>query len=286
MDWRKIGEALTVEAESEFASMGGFLRALIDPDFINLRQICFCLQIDRKYSGMILSSANFRRLAVELAVKAEIIDVVYRLAFKEPLLHFLGGEQRLALLKSLLSLFELRLNDLRFNDQNISTDHIHFSKFYGSTFLNVSFGLEEVEASINRAQEEGQIKETLRKIHKVVSDSSLAWQKMTIRCHFSSQEDVSSYLRGLVGNIPAKFEPSLQTTGVSYTLKVDEGKLTTNVTAIGSQVVPGGLLLIVDNEFFPSKYDFEQTYEISKQNFDMVSDALGIQIKESPNVSK
>lgn len=227
---------------------------------------------------------NLRRIAVGLAVKAEILDVSYRLAFREPLLHFLGGEQRLALLRNLLSLFGLRLNDLRFNDQNISTDHIHFSKFYGSTFLNVSFGLEEVEASINRAQDENQVKEIFSKIYRVVSDSPLAWQKITVRCHFSSQENVNSYLRGLIANIPAKFEPSLQTTGVSYTLKVDERSLTINVTVIGSLSIPGGLLLIIDNEFY-SSVDFEQALEISNENFAMITDALGIQMKEGSDVS-
>ena len=78
---------------------------------------------------------------MELILKPATIDFRYRVVFKEPQFEIVKEGARVLLLNKIIKNFGLRLNDIKFNNQAPSNDFIHFSKFYGSSFFNVFFGL-------------------------------------------------------------------------------------------------------------------------------------------------
>lgn len=104
---------------------------------------------------------------MKLVVKPITAEVNYYLSFKEPLFSLSEQETKLTLIKKILGDFGLRLNDIKFNDQSPSNNYIHFYKFIGQCFLDVSLGLEEMTAKIGAPFNEEQVVELSGKLFQV-----------------------------------------------------------------------------------------------------------------------
>ena len=98
--------------------------------------------------------------------------------------------------------FDLHLNDIKFSDAAPSNDYLHFSKFSDATFFNVFFGLEEVEALLQRAQNEDQVENLYGKLAQLFEQNPISLQRVTIQRHFSTEGKVSLFLESLNPNPP------------------------------------------------------------------------------------
>jgi hypothetical protein len=219
---------------------------------------------------------------MELTVRPELLDLSCQVKFKESLLGLTKEDERLPLINYFLKAFELRLNDLKFDLQRLSDNWIHFSKFYGATWFDVSFGLEEVNALIRNPENEAMVKDLWGKLTEALEQADIDFQRMTIQQHFSTKGDANSFLRFLNPNCPNEFKDFLDGSGVFYTLKISAHSLTTYITLVNSLHVPGGLYFSVENVFSPNLYDFQNTFRIAKEYYDFVLSRLNITLEEAP----
>lgn len=216
---------------------------------------------------------------MELVARPMATDLFCQVFFKEPMLEFLKGEPRISLINRFLEAFKLRLNDLKFSDVTPSNNHIHFSKFYGPSFFDVSFGLEEVAAMLRNPQNEAQVTDLFGKLFQGFEQSSFSRQRMTISQQLSTEEDVTLFLKGLNPYCPSNFEKLLHGRGVYYTLKIPEHELTIYITLVNSMFIPGGLYLSIENNFSPNLYDFKEAFRIAKERHDFILKELNLNIK-------
>jgi hypothetical protein len=215
---------------------------------------------------------------MELAVKLKTSDLRYRVFFKEPLFDLLKPEVRIPFIHKILKLFDLRLNDIKVKEDTPSNDHIHFSRFYGASFFNVSFGLEEVEGFLGTARDEAQVVDLYGKFFQLFEQAPISIQRMTIQRHLSTNGDAILFLESLNPNPPSVFKEFLQGTGVHYTLKISEHELTIYITLVESLFVQKGLFLSIDYEFSPNLHDFQNAFKIVKEYHDFILKGLGLQI--------
>ena len=213
-------------------------------------------------------------------VKSETTDLSYQIFFKEPLLELMDIEPRRALVGKFLKAFKLRLDDIKFNEQTASNDWIHFSKFYGPTFFNVSFGLEQVLAVLQIPVDEAQVKDLYGKLLETFKHSPISRQYIVIRRQLSTKEDSSLFLKSLNPHCPSKFKKLLDGRGVFYTLRIPDHNLRIHITLVNSLLIEVGLYLSVENDFTPNLYTFKDTFKVTKEYDDLILEQLNLTIKE------
>ena len=216
---------------------------------------------------------------MELILKPATIDFRYRVVFKEPQFEIVKEGSWVLLLNKIIKNFGLRLNDIKFNNQAPSNDFIHFSKFYGPSFFNVFFGLEEVEAWLQVALEEAQAVELFGKLAQLFENNPIALQRITLQQHLSSDKDALAFLKSLNPNPPRRLEKYLRGTGVYYTLVISEHNLKIYITLVESLFIPGGLYLSIESEFSPNNYAPEQTFDIVKNYHEFILNELDLKIE-------
>ena len=217
---------------------------------------------------------------MEFVVKPVTTDIRYRVIFKEPQFELIKQEPRISMLSKIMKNFDLHLNDIRFSDAALSNDYLHFSKFYDATFFNVAFGLEEVEASLQRVQNEDQVEDLYGKLAQLFEQNPISLQRVTIQRHLSTEENVSLFLESLNPNPPSNFKKYLCGTGAYYTLTISDHNLSIYITIVESLFIQKGLYLSVENEFSPNKYDFQETFKIVKEFQEFILKGLDLYIKD------
>ena len=215
---------------------------------------------------------------MELIVKPSFVEFRYETVLKESMLSVTVEESRISLIKKFLKAFDLRLNDIKFDGQALSNNYIHFSKFYNSTFFDVSFGLEEISASLRMPTDEAQVADLYGKLFQIFEDNPISVQRMNIQRQCSTEGDVASFFQTLNPHTPKKFKELLYSRGMIYDLKVLEYELYIHVLIANSLVVKGGLYLNIDFEFSPNKYDFENALRIAKDQHEFIFKELGLKI--------
>ena len=219
---------------------------------------------------------------MKLVVSPVSTDLQFRANFSEPQLglgHF-GDDERLLLIRKILTVFELRLNDVKFNNLTPSNDFIHFSKFFGICFLDVSFGLEEIQILLRRAQSEAQVNDIAKKIGDLIAARPLSTQRFAIQEHFSTMGQLREYLQTLNPQCPASFRGKLNSVGVHYALNVSDHNLAIYITAVESLFVQKGLYLSLEFEFSPNKYEFGDAFAVTKEQYRFILNGLDLEIKE------
>lgn len=216
---------------------------------------------------------------MELIVTPVTVDLIYQVFFEEPAFELIKDESRVSLIEKMLKSFELRLNDLKFNGEALSDNFIHFSKLYAPGFLNVSFGLEEVSASLRNPRDEAQVADAYGRLFKLFEQNPISRQIMTIQRQLSTEGDSISFLNSLNPHYPSNFERFLERRGVYYTLKIPENELTIYVTVVSSLFVENGVFLSIENHFSPNRYDFKNAFKIAKERHDFILKELNISIK-------
>jgi hypothetical protein len=219
---------------------------------------------------------------MKLVVSPASTDLLFRATFSEPQLG-LGrfvDDERHQLIRKILTAFELRLNDVKFNNLTPSNDFIHFSKFYGTCFFDVSFGLEEIQVMLRRAESETQLNDIATKVGHLIEARPLATQRFTIQEHFSTSGELTQYLQSLNPHCPASFKDRLNSVGVHYTLKVSDHNLAIYITAVESLFIQKGLYLSLEFEFSPNKYDLRNALAVTQEQYRFILNGLDLEIKE------
>lgn len=216
---------------------------------------------------------------MELVVTPVTADLKYQVVFEKPVFETIREESRILLIEQVVKSFELPLNNLKFRAEALSDDFIHFSKLYTPGFLDVSFGLEEVSASLRNPRDEAQVADLYGRIFKLIEKNPISRQIMTIQRHLSTEGDSIAFLNALNPYYPSNFERFLERRGVIYTLRIPENELTIYITIVSSLFVKNGIFLSIENHFAPNKYDFRSAFEIAKERHDFVLRELDLTIK-------
>ena len=216
---------------------------------------------------------------MELVLTPVNVDLFYQASFSEPMLEAVRNENTESLVRNLVKDFNLRLNDIRFNKEALSDNFIHFSKFEGLSWFDVSYGLEQVTAILRNPIREEQVTELYTKLAGSFSDYPISQQRMNIQRQLSTDGDVTAFLKPLNPNPPTNFEKLLDGRGVYYHLKIPEHDLRILITLVDSLFVPGGLFLTIENEFSPNRYDFQGAFKVAKNHHDFILKELNLRLE-------
>jgi len=216
-----------------------------------------------------------------LIIRPVETSLLWQVFFKEPQLELSREENRLSLITKLLKSFDLRLNDLKFNQLTPSNNFIHFFKLYGQTFLDVSFGLEEISAILRAPQNEEQVLDLLNRLFQVIKERPVSEQKFSIRMQCATEGgNITTFFQTLSRPVgPRRFRGVLRGKGFIYDLTFPEYGLIISVVIANSLVVDGGLYLHIEYLFSPNQYDFENAFGIITNRLDFITKGLNIQLK-------
>ena len=121
-----------------------------------------------------------------LVVETVDIDLSYQVFFTEPQLELSKENNRLKLVGNVLRTFGLRLNDLKYNQETPSNNSIHFSKFFGRAFFDVSLGYEECTAKLRNPIDKNQALEIYGGFAQIIESIPISHQNIFIQQHLST----------------------------------------------------------------------------------------------------
>jgi hypothetical protein len=206
-------------------------------------------------------------------------DLVYEVFFQEPLFNVIEGGDQIALWKHFLKAFNLTLNDIKTNNQTPSNDLYHFSKMYGRSFLDVSYGLEQVRAGVSNPESRDQVVGFYQGLTESIKSSLPSVQRFTIQEHFAVEGNANDYLQSLNPKSPTSFRKILTATWAGYSLHIPEYKLTMNILVAPSLYRPGGLYLSIQSEFNPVICDFEKSFTLVEEYYSFINKGLQLNVK-------
>lgn len=215
---------------------------------------------------------------MRLVARPIAADIFWQVFYKEPQFELAKEEQRISIVNEFLKTFDLRLNDLKFNAETLSNNFIHFAKFYDQTFLDVSFGLEEIGALLRSPQNEAQVMDLLNGVFKIFKDNPFSSQRCTVTLQCSVEGDIKSYFETLSPYTPTNFENIISGRGLIYTLKVQNHELSIQVLIANSLYVEGGLYLNLEFNFSPSLYGFREALQIVQDQEYFIEKELNLEI--------
>ena len=215
-------------------------------------------------------------MAVVLSVTPLDTSCQYTAVFSGPDLQQLREESKLDLIGRMINAFGLRFNELKFGPESPSNRLISFSKFYNPSFLDVSYGVEEVSASLRNPGSEDQLLDLFGKLSDLFSHLSVSVQRMILQQHCKSNGDTVSYLQTVSPYAPEAFSGLLDGRGVTYYLNVPDHNMLSHITVANSLFVQDGLFLYVQIEFSPNKYAFREAFRIANEHGRLVFTGLGL----------
>ena len=130
---------------------------------------------------------------MQIRVGAVSTDLSYEVFFEEPRYELFTLEGQIKWLGYFRKQFSLSLNDVRVNRETSSNNFLHFSKAYGKTFIDVSYGLEQVHASISNPSQSEQLSRPSPS-HIFMDPSSTPFFRQN-----SWRGEISFLLNGVVG---------------------------------------------------------------------------------------
>lgn len=219
---------------------------------------------------------------MELSAIPASTDVLFQGIYQNPMPELSKEDNRISLLNSFMKTFEIHLNGFKFDADSPSNNFIHFSKFYGVTFMDVSFGLEETSVRIQNPQDESQIEDLHAKLFQLIDKFSFSRRKIIINRHLAVEGEVKAFLESLNPVVPKKFEAILDGRGVFYVLKIPEHQLSIPITLVNSIFVPNGLYFSVEYDFSPNKYDYKTAITIAKDYYTFILNELKLKILLGP----
>ncbi len=216
---------------------------------------------------------------MELLIRPVITNLFYKATFPEPMSELYRSEGTEALLKRLVKDFGLRLNSIKFNRESLSDNFLHFSKFKGPSWFDVSYGLEEVTAVLNNPLDEEQVSDLYTKLADCFRQYAMSRQQMNLQQQLAVEGDVTSFLESLNPNIPSWFQGALEGRGAFYVLKFLDQQLRTHITVASSLYVKEGLFLSIENDFEPNKYNFKEAFRIAQDHHESILRELGMKLE-------
>lgn len=216
----------------------------------------------------------------DLIVKPFYTDLLYHVTFHETIPYLFKEEGVTVLLRKIGKDFGIRQNQITVNRQSPSDALLTFSIFEGATWFNVSYGLEEIIARLQRPQDEDQVIRLYSKLGDCFKQYPMIQQRMNIQHQLESQGNSRAYLKSLNPQAPKGFEDKLTGRGVFYTLRHEEHSLVMHISVAASLFIKEGVFVSIENDFNPNKYDFQQALSIVKERREFVLNELGIHIEK------
>jgi hypothetical protein len=214
---------------------------------------------------------------MQIKVGAVSTDLSYNVFFEEPRFEFLTLEGQIKWFGYFRKDFSLTLNDIKVNREAMSNNFFHFSKAYGKAFLDVSYGLEQVHASISNPSQSEQLSRLYSALTASFQEAPISSQRFMIQEQFSTDQGAASYLKELNPGIPGDFAGHLEANMVGYTLRYPESNLTIDIVLAPSMFVPKGLYMHRTLTFTPSLGDYRQTIDIVQERLAEIQKVLGIE---------
>ena len=187
---------------------------------------------------------------------------------------------RIDFVRSLTSVFDLRLNDIKFRNEEPSDKLFNFSKLFGPSFLNVMLGFEEASIGFRNPPEEQKIIEICGKFSQIMFTNSFRSIAFNVREHCQSASDLRGFLENLVSTAPTGFKDLLTGRGAYYTLQFPQHSLTGSVTVTNSLYVQNGLFLAVDFYLQPFEGSLQQAFETARDAYGVILDSLNLKMEK------
>ena len=216
----------------------------------------------------------------ELIAQPIYTELFYRATFQEPIPDLFKEEGRTALLQKIVKDFGIRLNQIKVNRESPSDAFLTFPIFEGETWFDVSYGLEEITARLQRPKDEEQVIRLYSTIADCFKQYPMSRQRMNIQHQLGVQGDSGAYLKSLNPQAPNGFEDKLTGRGVFYTLGIEEHSLVVHISVAASLFVKGGVFVSIENDFNPNNYGFQRAFSIVKEGGEFVLKELGIHIEQ------
>lgn len=216
---------------------------------------------------------------MELILNSVSTDISYKVSFKEAQLSIIKDRPPLPLVELLLKNFGLRLNDIKFNTDLPSNNFIHFSRFFGTTFFDVSFGIEEIEATIRNPEQKEQVNSLLGTLSSLLNQDAISGKRLQVFRQIGVKGDINEYLESLNPYCPEPFQMLIAGRGVFYTLRVEDHGLTIHITLTNSLYVPNGLYLYLDFQFEQNQLNFNELYGIVKSRYEFILKSLNLKVQ-------
>jgi len=206
------------------------------------------------------------------------ISINYFAAFKEPQLNQIKEESKINLVKKLTTNFDLRLNDLKFDWLSISDKLVKFSKLIDRTFFDVSFGLEEISATLSNPVNMEQVEKLFGSLFEIIEEVPIKLQRFVIQAQSTTKGDRKAFLQKLTPYTPDKFSNLVAGKGITYHLLFDEFSLKGFVTVSDSIILEKGIFVFVQFEFSPNKYTPNEASQVAKDQFNFILKELDLSV--------
>jgi len=217
---------------------------------------------------------------VKITVSPFSTDVNLGVVYKEPMLGLAQEELRLPLVREILNSFECRLDDLKFDANHLSGKYIQFSKYYGRSLFSLQFGLEETSASIFKVEKTELAFDICEKLSTILDEIPIGSTRLNISRHFTSKEDINSFLKSLNPTISEDLRNAVVGRGVFYNLQFPDIKLNVFVTVVNSLLARNGLFFGMENQFLSQPESLKKSAEVVLEKHDFILQALGITLEE------
>lgn len=207
-------------------------------------------------------------------------DLEYIVVFEQPLFNYISTEWNLHVLGKMTRLFGLKLNDIKLNQLAPSDNIYHFTKYYGGSTFDVSFGLDQITSQIRNVSSEGQVLDLNLKLAELYSDATIVRQKFSLYQQAEVGGDVNEFLNQLNPWSPIDFNGVLVGKGANYHLEFQNENAELFFTVANSLPIKGGLFISGQLTFEPNKYDFKSSFDLGKTYYNSLVEKLGaVQVK-------
>jgi len=206
------------------------------------------------------------------------ISINYFAIFKEPQLDQIREESRINLAKKLTKYFGLKLSDLKFDATSISDKFIKFSKLIDRTFFDVSFGLEQISATLRNPVNMEQVEKLFSSLFEIIEEAPIELQRFVIQGQSTTKGDSKAFLQKLTSYTPDKFIDLVAGKGITYHLLFEEFNLKGFVTVSDSIILEKGIFLFVEFEFSPNKYTPNESSQVARDKFNFILKELDLSV--------
>jgi hypothetical protein len=206
------------------------------------------------------------------------ISINYFAEFKEPQLSQLKEDSRISLAQKLTTKFDLRLSDLKYDPASISDKFVRFSKLINRTFFDVSFGLEQISATLNNPADIGQVEKLFGLLFELFEGIPIKLQRYIVQQQSTTEGDTKAFLQKLIPYSPDKLQNFISGRGVTYQLLFQDHNLSVFITVSDSIILEKGIFLYVQLDFSPNKYDPYETFQLAKERYNFMLKELDLSV--------
>ncbi|MCX5847411.1 MAG: hypothetical protein NTW12_13805 [Deltaproteobacteria bacterium] len=216
---------------------------------------------------------------MKLMIKLVSTDIEYNIFFKEPLFNYIEKDWNLHVLRNLIKIYDLKLNDIKINQLSPSDNLYHFMKFFGQSSFDVSLGLEQISSMIRFAISEEQICDLNLRLSGIYLNSTIVRQRFALYQQAEVEGDVNEFIAYLNPWIPSDFKGVLAGKGVTYHFEIPDDNAILHWSLANSLPIKGGLFLSCQLTFEPNNYDFKKSFELARGYYYSFMDSLGIAVQ-------